>query len=419
LTSALVLGASMLLAAGGVTACRRTSSTVGRSSHTFPQLGTRVFVLAPHPDDEVLGAAGLIDAVRRRGLDMHVVVATDGAAGPDKLGLGKDLAREREAETRRALAALGVPLASVSFLGVPDGHLTRLWERGWGPGKSGERESADDVLGALDVAFVAGTPDAVVLPMPLDAHPDHRALHHFAVLALLGARPELRPPEVLGYLIHGSRSWERRPVDLAAAEPPVEGCAGALFPWTGLLLDPAEVARKASLIQEYRTQTGHSTRLLRYARRTESFARGQIIVGPRAMSSTRPGLAAARDGIVIRIPRAHCGIDPGAGDRLRLRFPRPDGINERLVRLHTGGAPTVLGGRAGHATELATDVRVAVSGDSVRLQLAAKTVAGAPGALLAVVPARGSDVGPAWGLRWAGMPGPAAGGATRGVPDGS
>jgi len=55
----------------------------------------------------------------------------------------------------------------------------------------------------------------------------------------------------------------------------------------------------------------------------------------------------------------------------------------------------------------------------VRLQLAAKTVAGAPGALLEVLPARGSDVGPAWGLRWAGMPGPAAGGATRGVPDGS
>ncbi|HEX9417746.1 MAG TPA: PIG-L family deacetylase [Methylomirabilota bacterium] len=415
--SALVLGASMLLAAGGMTACRRTSSTVGRRLHTFPQLGTRVFVLAPHPDDEVLGAAGLIDAVRRRGLDMHVVVATDGAAGPDKLGLGKGLAREREAETRRALAALGVPLASVSFLGVPDGHLTRLWERGWGPDTSGERESADDVLGALDAAFVAGTPDAVVLPMPLDAHPDHRALHHFAVLALLGARPEVRPPEVLGYLIHGSRSWERRPVDLGAAEPPVEGCAGALFPWTGLLLDPAEVARKASLIQEYRTQTGHSTRLLRYARRTESFARGQIIVGPRAMSSTRPGLAATRDGIVIRIPRARCGIDPAAGDGLRLRFPRPDGIDERLVRLHTGGAPIVLGGRAGHPTELATDVRVAVSGDSVRLQLAAETVAGAPGAFLEVLPARGSDVGPAWGLRWAGMRGAAAVGGA--APDGS
>ncbi len=415
--SALVLGASMLLAAGGVTACRRTSSTVGRRLHTFPQLGTRVFVLAPHPDDEVLGAAGLIDAARRRGLDMHVVVATDGAAGPDKLGLGKGLAREREAETRRALAALGVPLASVSFLGVPDGQLTRLWERGWGPGTSGERESADDVLGALGAAFVAGTPDAVVLPLPLDAHPDHRALHHFAVLALLGARPEVRPPEVLGYLIHGSRSWERHPVDLAAAEPPAEGCAGALFPWTGLLLDPAEVARKASLIQEYRTQTGHSTRLLRYARRTESFARGQIIVGPRAMSSTHPGLAATRDGIVIRIPRARCGIDPAAGDGLRLRFPRRDGIAERLVRLHTGGAPIVLGGRAGHPTELATDVRVAVSGESVRLQLAAETVAGAPGAFLEVLPARGSDVGPAWGLRWAGTPGAAAAGGA--APDGS
>src|SRR5207244_1843339 len=200
--------------------------------------------------------------------------------------------------------------------------------RGGGPGPSGARNSADAVLGALGAAFVAGTPDAVVLPMPLDAHPDHRALHHFAVLALLGARPEVRPPEVLGYLIHGSRSWERRPVDLAAAEPPVEGCAGALFPWTGLLLDPAEVARKASLIQEYRTQTGHSTRLLRYARRTESFARGQIIVGPRAMSSTRPRLAAPRGAARAWLGRrAGLGVEVGgnAGSGRRRSYPGSSG----------------------------------------------------------------------------------------------
>ena len=404
--TALALGASLLLAVGGMAACRRTSSsTAGRPLRPFPPLGPHVLVLAPHPDDEVLGAGGLIDAARRRGLDMHVVVATDGAAGPDKLGVGKDLAREREGETRRALAALGVPLASVSFLGVPDGQLGRLWERGWEPAASDRRESAEEVLGALQAAFAAGAPDAVVLPMPLDEHPDHRALHHFAVLALLGARPERRPPEVLGYLIHGSRRWERHPVDLAAAEPPVEGCAGRLFPWTGLLLDPAEVARKASLIQQYRSQTGRSTRLLRYARRTESFARGQIIVGPRTMSSTRPGLAATRDGIAIRIPRAPCGIDPGAGDALRLRFPGHDGVEEWLVHFHAGVAE-VVGHRAGHPTEAPGDVRVSASGDSVRLRLAAETVASAPGALLEVLPARGSDIGPAWGLQWARMPAP-------------
>src|SRR2546428_6283181 len=101
----------------------------GRPFHALPPLGARLLVLAPHPDDEVLGAAGLIEAARRRGADVRVIVATDGGAGPDKLGIGKDLAREREAETRRAVAALGLAPASVSFLRAKDGRLGATWDR--------------------------------------------------------------------------------------------------------------------------------------------------------------------------------------------------------------------------------------------------------------------------------------------------
>jgi len=66
----------------------------GRPFHALPPLGARLLVLAPHPDDEVLGAAGMIEAAVRRGADVRVVVATDGEAGPDRLRAGSDLPRE-------------------------------------------------------------------------------------------------------------------------------------------------------------------------------------------------------------------------------------------------------------------------------------------------------------------------------------
>src|SRR5205809_8147276 len=79
----------------------------GRPFHALPALGARLLVLAPHPDDEVLGAAGMIDAAVRRGAAVRVVVATDGEAGPDKSGAGNELPRRRREETRHALADLG------------------------------------------------------------------------------------------------------------------------------------------------------------------------------------------------------------------------------------------------------------------------------------------------------------------------
>jgi len=242
-----------------------------------------------------------------------------------------------------------------------------------------------------------------VLPMPLDEHPDHRALHHFALLAMLTASPEAHPPEVLGYLIHGSRRWATASFDPAATEPPAEGCAGALFPWTQLVLDPAGVVRKAALIEVYRTQVGRSRRLLRYARRAEPFARGEIIVGRRSMSHTRPGVTRTRDGIVIRLPRAGCGIDPLAGDRVRFRFSRAGVLEERLVHLR-GATGETMAGRAGQPTQVATDVRVEVDERSVRLHLAADPFFTVPGIFVEVLPPDDARVGAAWAFLWSSHP---------------
>src|SRR5438046_7255856 len=60
--------------------------------------GERLLVLAPHPDDEVIGCGGLVAQHLAEGRSVRVVVATDGGQA--------GVAAEREEETRNALAIL-------------------------------------------------------------------------------------------------------------------------------------------------------------------------------------------------------------------------------------------------------------------------------------------------------------------------
>ena len=64
----------------------------------------RVLVLAPHPDDEIIGCGALLKQWSDSGIPIKVVVITDGAAG---LPLGTDPA-VRKAESRAGLVRLGI-----------------------------------------------------------------------------------------------------------------------------------------------------------------------------------------------------------------------------------------------------------------------------------------------------------------------
>src|SRR5262245_52353376 len=76
--------------------------------------GERLLVLAPHPDDEVIGCGGVVAQHLRDGRSVRVVIATDGAQA--------GLASVREEETRRGLTILGGNPV-VTFLRFPDRSL--------------------------------------------------------------------------------------------------------------------------------------------------------------------------------------------------------------------------------------------------------------------------------------------------------
>jgi hypothetical protein len=72
--------------------------------------GERLLVLAPHPDDEVIGCGGLVAQHLRERREVRVVVATDGAQAGTPM--------TREEESRSGLAVLG-EVASIEFLRAP------------------------------------------------------------------------------------------------------------------------------------------------------------------------------------------------------------------------------------------------------------------------------------------------------------
>lgn len=126
-------------------------------------LSRGLLVVAPHPDDETIGAWQLIRKAMRAGGRVTVVVASDGGAshpGSARWPRAR-LVRARRRETLRAMRTLGITPASVHFLDLPDGGL------------AGYARDLDRALSLVAARCGAGL---IVGPVAADAHADHRAV---------------------------------------------------------------------------------------------------------------------------------------------------------------------------------------------------------------------------------------------------
>jgi LmbE family N-acetylglucosaminyl deacetylase len=82
-------------------------------------------VLAAHPDDEVLGAGGILSLLASAGIRLRLVAVTDGEAShAGQLDPG-ELVTRRCAERAAALRELGASTAEVIRLRLPDSGLDR------------------------------------------------------------------------------------------------------------------------------------------------------------------------------------------------------------------------------------------------------------------------------------------------------
>ncbi len=119
----------------------------------------RVIVLAPHPDDESLGAGGTLALLAARGCEVHVVCVSDGSASPTAQLPPAEVVRRRRNEMQQAVDVLG--LGQVTFLNLPDGAL-----RHHVPSLAVSLTALQRNLGA----------EALFTPWVGDGHPDHQAV---------------------------------------------------------------------------------------------------------------------------------------------------------------------------------------------------------------------------------------------------
>lgn len=124
-------------------------------------------LVSPHPDDETLGAGGLIAYQVRRGLPVTIIAVTDGeAAFPSLVGSlsaadsspTAALAATRREEQESALRSLGPGRIEMVRLSLPDGAVA---------------DYEEGLTYALR-AHVNGT-SLLLAPWSSDAHPDHEA----------------------------------------------------------------------------------------------------------------------------------------------------------------------------------------------------------------------------------------------------
>lgn len=88
-------------------------------------LPKRAMIIAPHPDDEVIGCGGLIQALVERGAHPHVIILTGGEGSHRGCCdiTAEDLIAGRHSLTMKAAEIMGLPMANVHCLHYPDGGV--------------------------------------------------------------------------------------------------------------------------------------------------------------------------------------------------------------------------------------------------------------------------------------------------------
>lgn len=89
------------------------------------ELSENTVIIAPHPDDEVIGCAGLIQALVERGTPPHVIILTGGEGSHRGCC---DISADEIIEARHQLTikvakTLGLQLSNIHYLEYPDGNI--------------------------------------------------------------------------------------------------------------------------------------------------------------------------------------------------------------------------------------------------------------------------------------------------------
>ncbi|MCQ9165994.1 MULTISPECIES: bifunctional PIG-L family deacetylase/class I SAM-dependent methyltransferase [unclassified Arthrobacter] len=221
----------------------------------------KLVVLAAHPDDETLGAAGLLQHAAAHQVPIEVLVATWGENSHphSPTHTPEDLAAVRAVELRKALAAVA-PAAVHRFLDIPDG------------GVHAQRKALESEI----IAAVSGSHGTlIVAPWSGDGHTDHDAAGSAAARAARATNSLLLEYPIWlwhwGTPAHGQVPWPAlRRLDLtrqqqAAKAAAIQGHTSQIAPLSAAsgdepLLGPGVLSHFHRPFETFIDTAGHFTR---------------------------------------------------------------------------------------------------------------------------------------------------------------
>ena len=260
----------------------------------------RILILAPHPDDESIGCAGIIQHAVEKNIPVHILFLTYGDSNQwsfavyrkhpvlmPKAVLRMGLIRHDEAIA--AAKVLDIPADHLTFLGYPDFKTLDIWYSHWAdsppakgmltdaesvPYKNAFRPGApykgEDILKDLKTVLRKFKPTKIFLSHPADHHPDHRSLYLYAKVALWDLEKEINP-DLYPYMVHFKKWPQPRGLHPEIELKPV-ACLKERISWEKNELDQKEITIKENAIKKHRSQYKYSSEyLLSFIRPDELF----------------------------------------------------------------------------------------------------------------------------------------------------
>ena len=264
--------------------------------------GERILILAPHPDDEVIGCAGIIQEAIASGARVKIVYLTNGEHNQFVFIVYKkrvifrqkefiSLGEVRRQESIEAMKLLGIGKDDLIFLGYPDFGTFSIFARYWDtdkpfyslmtriskvPYKSsisfGSPYVGESIIADLKRVILDYQPQKIFVSHPADVNVDHKSFYLFLQIALADLRGKIQQPQVYPYLIHhvGWPLPRRYHPELSLAPP--KGLSDSQIEWLEFVLSSEQLAKKRQAILTYKSQTTSSAfYLLSFARKNELF----------------------------------------------------------------------------------------------------------------------------------------------------
>ncbi len=260
----------------------------------------RILILAPHPDDEIMAAGGVIQKALKTKAKVKVLFLTNGDHNEPafivyekrltiRQGEFIHMGQVRRKESLDALNKLGLAEKDCIFLGYPDYGTMEILLKYWGTTRPfkyiltriskvpystclspGAPYVGENILNDMKKIIKDFKPTKIFVSSPIDVNRDHRSLYLFLRIALWDLEGEIAKPEVYPYLVHVKGWPEPRGYHPDLELLPPDLLKGDEISWQRLCLTDEEVKMKRDAMEYYKSENEYNpVYLFTFARKNE------------------------------------------------------------------------------------------------------------------------------------------------------